>query len=172
MVAGEERKVNWWLVIGGAVLVVCGIAVFAMPGFFLEFLTVWAGAGFLVSGVAGIVSYVQMRRVYAGSGWNLFMAILDIVVGLLLIAHPFAFAEVIPWMLGVAFIAFGVVEIAGFIPFSALIPDVRVIAIISGVLCIVVGIMFIVWPASLSIWIAAFALVRGITLFAMGFTSR
>lgn len=172
MTTNTIRKTNWWLVIGGVILVVCGFAIFAAPGFFLEFLTVWAGVGFLISGVAGIASYVQLRRVKASAGWDLFMAVLDIVVGVLLIVHPFAFAELIPWILGAGFIVFGVVQVAGLMPFAALVPEVRIIAIISGVLSILVGVMFVVWPASLSIWVAAFALVRGITLVAMGFTSR
>lgn len=167
-----ERKINWWLVIGGIILAVCGFAIFASPGFFLEFLTVWAGIGFLISGVAGIASYFQLRRVKPGAGWDLFMAILDIIVGVLLIVHPFAFAEVIPWMLGVFFAAFGILQVAGLVPFARFVPEVRAIAIVSGALCILVGVMLFVWPASLSIWIAAFALVRGITLVAMGFTAR
>ena len=39
-------------------------------------------------------------------------------------------------------------------------------------LSIVVGVLFIVQPASFAVWVAAFALVRGITLVVMGFTSR
>ena len=167
-----NRKVNWWLVIGGVVLVVCGIALFVAPGLFLEFLTVWAGAGFLVSGVAGFMSYFQLRRGRDGAAWSLAMAALDLVLGALLIAHPFAFAGTIPWILGVAIIVFGIAEIVGMMPFAKLVPESRIVAIISGALSIVVGVMFIVWPASLSIWISAFALVRGITLVVMGFTVR
>ena len=170
--SSSERKVNWWLTLAGVVLVVCGIAIFAAPAFFLEFLTVWAGIGFLVSGAAGIVSYVQVRRHMGNAGFHVFMALLDIVVGIVLIVHPYAFAELIPWLLGAAFIAFGVMEIVGLMPFTHLIPETRTIAIISGVLSVLVGIMFLVWPASLSIWVAAFALVRGITLIAVGFISR
>lgn len=172
MVSESQRKVNWWLLIGGLLLVVCGSAILVAPGFFLEFLTVWAGAGFLVSGVAGLVSYFRLRKVMDGAGWTLFNAVLDILLGVLLILHPLAFADVIPWILGIMFLAFGVLEIAGIMPFARAVPETRVIAIISGVLCVLVGIMFIVWPASLSIWVAAFAIVRGITLVANGFIFR
>lgn len=167
-----QRKTNWWVVLGGVVLVACGIALFAAPEFFLNFLTVWAGIGFLISGVAGIASYFQWRRLMPGAGFNLFMAVLDIVVGVLLIVHPLAFSEVIPWMLGIFFIAFGILEIVGMMPFASFIPETRVIAVLSGVLTILVGVMFFVWPASLSIWIAAFALVRGVSMVAAGFTAR
>lgn len=172
MASMGQRRVNWWLVVGGLVLALCGIAIFVAPGFFLEFLTVWAGIGFLVSGATGLGSYLQLRKHLDNVRWHLFMAILDTVVGLVLILHPIAFADFIPWMLGLAFIAFGVLEIAGFMPFSGLVPETRTIAMISGALSALVGLMFIVWPASLSIWVAAFALVRGITLVAVGFLSR
>ena len=172
MASGAMRKTNWWLVIGGVVLVICGIAVFAAPSFFLEFLTVWAGIGFLVSGITGMASYVQMRKVLDNAGWHLFMAVLDVIIGIVLIVHPIAFADVIPWMLGAVFMGFGLVEIIGLMPFSRIVPETRTIAVISGVLSVLVGVMFIVWPESLSLWIAAFALVRGITLISVGFTFR
>lgn len=172
MASSTGGKANWLLVIGGLVLTVCGFAIFVAPEFFLEFLTIWAGLGFVVSGVVGFVSYFQLRKVKDGAGWTLFNAVLDLLLGVLLILHPLAFEAIIPWMLGIMFLVFGILEIAGIMPFARMVPETRVIAVISGVLCVLVGIMFIVWPASLSIWVAAFALVRGITLVATGFIVR
>ena len=166
------HRVNWWFVIGGIVLVVFGVAIFAAPGLFLELLTVWAGVGFLVSGAASIASFIQMRHVLPGASWSLLMAALDLVVGVLLIAHPYTYATILPWLLGAAFIAFGIAQVAGMIPFAKLYPETRTIVLVSGVLSVVVGVMFIIWPASLSIWVAAFVLVRGVTLISMGFTVR
>ena len=167
-----NHKVNWWLVAGGVVLVLCGIALFVAPGFFLGFLTLWAGIGFVVSGIAGFMSYFQLRRGRDGAAWSMVMAGLDVVLGVVFIAYPLAFANAIPWVLGVVIIVFGIAEIVGMMPFAKLVPESRIIAIISGALSIAVGVMFIVWPASLLIWVSAFALVRGITLIAMGLTVR
>lgn len=166
-----ERKINWWWVVGGIVLILFAIAAFAAPFIFLEFVALWVGVGFLISGVMGIITYVQSRYI-PGSGWSLFMAILDVVVGILMIMHPIAFAAVFPWLLGLFFILFGVFQIGGTVPYGSLIPGSRTIMIISGILTVVVGIMFIVWPSSLSIWVAAFALIRGITLIAEGFMAH
>lgn len=171
MSAGES-SVNWWLVAGGAVLVICGIAMVAVPWLFMESLVIWAGAGFIVSGVAGVASYLGHRRRCEAAGWTGVMAALDLLLGVLMILHPLVFASAIPWLLGVAFIVLGLVEVAGMMPFAKLVPESRIIAIISGVLSAVVGVMFIIWPTSLSLWVAAFALVRGITLVAMGLTAR
>ena len=166
-----ERKTNWWLIIAGIVLMIFAIGTFAFPVFFLELITITAGIGFLFAGVSGIATFFQVRSL-PGAGWTLLMAVLDILVGALMLMHPVVFAPVLPWILGASFVLFGIVETAGTAPLGKLIPESRPITIVSGVLTILVGIMFIVWPTSLSIWVAAFAAVRGITLIAMGIMSR
>lgn len=165
------RKTNWWLVAAGVLLVLFAACAFLAPGLFLEMLAVCAGIAFLFSGVMGIGSYFKVRKL-PNASWSLLMAILDILVGIMMILHPVVLAPVLPWILGVSFILFGACEAGATIPLGRLIPESRGIAIVSGVLTIVVGIMFLIWPSSLSIWIAAFALIRGITLVVAGFTSR
>lgn len=167
-----RRRANWFLMGGGIVMVLCGVVALFAPHLFLGFLTVWAGVGFIIAGFAGIGSYIQGRGVRDTSGLSLFMAVLDLVVGALLIVYPFAFMPAFSWLVGVSFIAYGVLEIAGTFPFAALIPESRPIMIISGVLTFIIGLVFIIWPASFAIWVAAFALVRGITLIVVAITSR
>lgn len=165
------RKTNWWLVLAGVLLLAFAVAAFLAPYLFLEFITIAAGVSFVFSGIMGIGSYFKLRRL-PNAGWSLLMAVLDILVGIMLILHPVAFAPVLPWILGVFFIVFGVCEAGATIPLGSLIPESRGIAIVSGVLTVIVGIMFIVWPDSLSLWVAMFALIRAITLIVAGFTSR
>ncbi len=166
-----ERKTNWWLVLAGVLLVAFSVCAFVAPYFFLEFITIWAGVGFLFSGVMGVMSYIKYRHL-PNAGWSLLMAILDALIGIMMILHPIAFAPVLPWILGVFLIVFGIFEAGATIPLGSLIPESRGIAIVSGLLTVVVGVMFIIYPSSLSIWVAAFALIRGITLVVAGFTSR
>ena len=165
------RKTNWWLVVAGVVLVLFAAATFLAPYLFLEFITIASGVAFLFSGVMGIGSYFKVRGL-PNAGWSLLMAILDALVGIMMLLHPIAFAPVLPWILGASFIMFGVLEVGATIPLGSLIPESRGMAIVSGVLTVIVGIMFIVWPESLSIWVAMFSLIRGITLVVAGFTSR
>lgn len=168
----KAQEVNWWYVAGGFILAFCGIVALVSPSLFMAYLTIFAGAGFLLSGFAGLISYWKTRHYKDTSKANLIMAILDIIVGILLIAYPFALEGVVPWFLGVVFILFGILEIIGVMPFAKFQLDSRAIMVIAGILAIIVGVLFIVWPESLSLWIAAFALVRGITLVAVGFTER
>lgn len=160
---------NRALVITGLILIIFGVIAFGAPWAFLEFITIWVGAGFLLSGVGGIFAYSQQR---GASGWSLVMALLDIVLGVMFILHPFAFAGFLPWLLGIAFILFGLMEVSGSMPFAQLVPESRVIMVISGVASVVLGILFIIEPASFAMWVAIFAIVRGVTLMAVGLTAR
>ena len=168
----SARKINWMVVIMGVLLVVLGAAAIAAPWVFLEFLTIWAGAGFVASGIVGLASYVSANKALPGSGWNLVMGILDVVLGVLFIAHPFWFADVIPWMLGVSFIVFGILEVVGMVPLGKSAPTLRATVVISGILSIVTGVLFIMNPASLSIWVAMFAIIQGVSMIVMGFSAR
>ena len=165
------RKTNWWFVLGGVVLVLFAIGTFFAPYFFLEVLTILAGFGFLFSGVMGIASYARYRFL-PDAGLTLFMSILDVIAGVVMLLHPVVFAPVLPWLLGAAFIVFGAFEALGSAPFKGIAPESRTVMVISGVLTAIIGIMFIIWPSSLSIWVAAFALIRGITLVFAGFTAQ
>lgn len=165
------RRTNWWLVCGGAVLVLLAAGTFAFPQIFLKTITVLAGFGFLVSGVSGVATYAR-SRLLPGAVWTLVFAIFDFIVGVMMLAYPTVLAPSAPWALGIVFIAFGVVEVVGTTPLSRSVPELRPINIVSGILSAIVGVVFIIWPESLSLWIAAFAAVRGITLVAMGYLSR
>ena len=167
----NERRTNWWLVGGGIVLVLFAFGTFAFPLIFLGTLTVLAGFGFLVTGISGVATFVRSRGL-PGAVWTLVLAVLDFIVGAMMLMHPVVLAPVIPWSLGIVFIGFGIVEIVGTTPLCRLMPESRPITIVSGIMAALVGVMFLIWPESLSIWIAAFAAVRGITLIVMGFLSR
>ena len=166
-----ERRTNWWLVFGGAILILFAIGTFAFPILFLATITILAGAGFLLSGAAGVATFFRSRGL-PGAGWTLVLSILDTVVGVMMLVHPVAFAPTFPWILGIAFIGFGIVEVVGTTPIGRIVPESRPITIVSGILTVLVGVLFLVWPESLSMWVAAFAALRGITLVVMGFLSR
>ena len=167
----EQRKTNWWLVVGGIVLILFAVGTFAAPAFFLELVTILAGFAFLFSGLTNVITYFRWRPMPGAAG-TLLMAVLDIVVGVLMLAYPIALEPVIPWMFGAVFVVFGIMEIVGTQPLGQIVPESRVIMVISGILTVIVGVMFFVWPASLSIWIAAFALIRGVTLIVCALAGR
>lgn len=163
----QERIVNWPIVASGVLLVVFAAIVFFAPVFFLELITVIAGIGFLVSAVTGFIAYWKLRCFEGGVG-VLLMSVSDFIIAALLLLHPMMSAAVISGFLGIVFVVFGICEIAGTSPIGKLLPETRAVLIVAGILTVVVGIMFVIWPSSLSIWVAAFALIRGITLIISG----
>ena len=166
------KKRDWGLVVAGILLVLCGMFFVFAPGLTLVTMTVFAGAAFLVSGIFDIVSYIRFRKVANMSGWALAYAILDIVVGLMFLIHPLALAAVIPWLIGLFFIIFGVFEIVGSFkikgPGSSL-GGWLLFSGISGALC---GVLFCVFPASFVIYMAVFVIMRGVSLAIYGASSR
>ena len=94
------KKHDAGLIVAGILLIVCAFLFLLAPGVTLVTLTAIAGAAFLVSGIFDVITYVRFREAMSLSGWALAYAVLDIVIGLMFLIHPIAFAAVIPWVIG------------------------------------------------------------------------
>lgn len=77
------RQVLWLL--SGILLIACGVIFLINPGATLASISLYIGILILVAGVSGLVGYFSERRLYR-SGWLLFEAILDILLGVLLLS--------------------------------------------------------------------------------------
>ena len=165
------KKHDAGLVVAGVLLVLCAFLLFFAPGVALVTLTAIAGAAFLVSGVFDIVAYVRFRAAMSLSGWAVAYAVLDIVVGLMLLVHPFAFAAVIPWVVGFFFALFGAVEIAGSLRVRKVGAPMWGWMLFSGIVSALCGLAFFVAPATLSIFLAVFVLMRGASLVVYGWNA-
>lgn len=166
------KKRDWGLVVAGILLVLCGMFFVFAPGLTLVTMTVFAGAAFLVSGIFDIVSYIRFRKVANMSGWALAYAILDIVVGLMFLIHPLALAAVIPWLIGLFFIIFGVFEIVGSFTVKKTGVPLWGWMLFSGIVSVLCGLTFFVWPAALSIFLSVFILMRGVSLVFYGWNAN
>lgn len=156
-----EKKIDWALIVGGVLLFVCGLGAALFPGLTLVTMTSLVGAGFLISGVADAVFYARNRKALGLTGWALAYAVVDVLIGLMFLLHPLALSGVIPWLVGVFFIAFGVFEVmAGFKSRKLGIP-MWGMAVFSGAVNLLAGIGLVLVPASVVFLIALFALWRG-----------
>lgn len=163
-----EKKIDWALVVGGVLLFACGLGAALYPGLTLVTMTSLVGAGFLVSGIADAVFYARNRRLLGLDGWALAYAVLDIIVGLMFLLHPLALSGVIPWLVGVFFVAFGVFEVvAGLKARKAGVP-MWGMPVFSGVVNLLAGIGLVLVPAAVVFLIALFALWRGAMLVVEG----
>lgn len=165
------KKHDWGLIVAGILLVLCAFFFFLAPGLTLVTITAIAGAAFLVSGIFDIVNYVRFRKVMNLSGWALAYAILDIVIGLMFILQPLAFAAVIPWVIGAFFIVFGVFEIIGSFKIRNSGASMWGWMLFSGIVSALCGLTFFVAPASFSIFLSLFIIMRGASLLVYGWNA-
>ena len=149
------KKHDWGLIVAGILLIICSFVFFFWPGLTLVTITAIAGAAFLVAGIFDIIAYVRMRASMGLSAWAVVYAICDIILGLLLLLHPIMFAAVIPWVVGVFFVAFGIMEIVLAVRAKSGSVDGWGWLIFSGIVSIICGLMFFVTPETFSVQVKA-----------------
>lgn len=171
VVSNGAKRHDWGIIVAGALMIVCGLIFLLSPGLTLVTITAIAGAAFLISGVLDIVEYVRFRKEMQLSGWALAYAILDVVIGLMFLVHPLAFAVVLPWLVGAFFIVFGVFEVAAALRARNTGIPLWGWAVFSGIVGVLCGITFFVSPATLPIFLSVFVLMRGATLLVHGWNS-
>lgn len=165
------KKHDWGLIVAGILLIICAGFFVVAPGLTLVTITAIAGAAFLVSGIFDIINYVRFRKVMDLSGWAFAYAILDIIIGLMFLLHPLAFAAVIPWVIGAFFLVFGVFEIIGAFRIKKTGLSMWGWMLFSGIVSALCGLTFFFAPASLSIFLSVFVLMRGISMIVYGWNA-
>ena len=151
-----EKKRDWGVIVAGVLLVICAFVCLLMPGVTLVTITMIAGAGFLVSGIMDVIEYARFR---------------DILIGAMFLLHPLAFSVVLPWLIGGFFIVFGVFEIVMAVRGRSAGMPMWGWAVFSGVVGVLCGLTFFFSPATLSIFIALFMIMRGATLLVFGWNA-
>lgn len=163
------KKHDWGLIVAGIALVLVSLVFFFLPDISLVTLTLIAGVAFLVAGVFDFINYFRFRDAMELSGWTLVYAICDIVLGIAFVVSPLLFAPVIPWVGGVFFVAFGIMELvnAGRAKSAGYSMGWQ---IFSGIVSILCGLMFFFMPASFSIFLSIFLMMRGFSLMFYGWS--
>lgn len=114
-IAERRSTPSWrWLVAQGALAVVAGLVALVWPGItalaLLYLVAFWA----IVTGIAGVVAGVRLRRA-GGSHWGWFLAagILGVLFGIALIVNPGAGIVSLLWLVAIWAIIAGITLIAG-----------------------------------------------------------
>lgn len=165
------KKHDWGLVVAGIVLIACAFFFLLAPGLTLVTITAIAGAAFLVSGVFDIISYIRFHKAMNLSGWVIAYAVLDILIGLMFLLHPLAFASVIPWIMGAFFLAFGVFEVVGAFKIRKSGVPLWGWMAFSGLVSVLCGLTFFFSPASFSVFLSVFVLMRGVSMIFYGWNA-
>lgn len=167
----SANKHDWGLVFAGIALAVAGLFCLEAPGLTIVTIAAVVGAFFLVAGVFDIIGYVRFRNIMPRSGWELAYAIIDVLLGLVFLLHPLAFSAVVPWLVGLCFVAFAIFEIVTAVKAKGFGVPMWGWPLFSGVLNALCGIAFFVWPEMLSVFLAMILLVRAASLIVYGWNA-
>lgn len=164
----SKTERNWQLIVAGILFIVFGLVCAFFPGLTLASIAFMVGAAFVVSGVVNIATFIRDKELLGFSGWLLAYGILDVLIGAMFVIHPFAFAAVLPWVIGAFVLVFGIYEIIVASPIKKAGLPLWGWMLVSGILSVLIGIMFFYMPEMLALFIALFALLRGVDLIILG----
>ncbi len=164
---------NWWLVlIKGIIMILLAIVVLKHPGETLLGVAVYLGIGLLISGILLIGLGIAERKVSENWRWRALEGVIDLVLGLIVIAHPALTMAVIPFLIGFWACLFGLFLIID--AFSA--SGSRALKIFSGILIFVLALVLMFNPLFLGltmvIWFGVLLLISGISNVIFSFSLR
>ena len=109
----EHAVKNWWLsLILGILYIIVALCLLFAPGCSYIALSVIFSISMLISGIIEIIFSISNRRGISSWGWYLAGGIIDLILGIYLVAYPLLSMEVIPfivafWMMFRGFSATG-----------------------------------------------------------------
>ena len=161
----------WWLVVTlGVLSLVVGVIVIVKPSNSLKTLAVVVGIFVLLDGIAEFVLAFDRRT--ANRGLVALLALLDVVVGILLIRHPVGGVKAIALLLAIWLIAAGVVRLI--IAFDT--HGDRLGRFVVAAIEIVFGIVIVANPnigfATLAVLVGIAFIVNGLGIIAVGVLLR
>jgi uncharacterized membrane protein HdeD (DUF308 family) len=166
----------WWtLVLRGVVAILFGVLAFMWPGVTLSVLILLFGAYALVDGIAaiimGIKDYGDRERWWA----TLLSGVVSALAGLVTFFMPGITALALLTLIAFWAIVRGVFEIVAAIRLRHEIEGELLLGL-AGVLSIAFGVFMLLFPGAGALavvwWIAAFAVVYGVVMVALGFRLR
>ena len=134
---------NWALFAAGIALIIIGFILLMVPGLTLVTIAILAGC--------------------------MFVAACDLILGVLFIAHPVASAVVIPWVMGIFVIAYGVFGIVASVRLREVLPGWGWV-LFSGIVSVLCGFAFIIAPGSFALFLGLFLMARGAQMAVYGVT--
>jgi uncharacterized membrane protein HdeD (DUF308 family) len=96
----EDVKNWWWFIVKGLLFVIAGIAIFYKPAEGYIGLSMLFSLVMLGSGLAQIFFAIANSNILPGWGWTLTSGILDLIIGIYLIAYPAVTMVSLPYILG------------------------------------------------------------------------
>jgi uncharacterized membrane protein HdeD (DUF308 family) len=157
---------RWLLMFLGALCVAAGVIVLAKPGDSLVTLAVIVGIFMLVDGCFEIGMSFSRRT--ESRGLVALLGVLNAVIGIVLIRHPFAGVAAIAILTGLWLVCFGVIRFISAFETH----EHRVWNVVVAVVEVVAGVVILADPnigfATLALLVGIAFIARGVALFAFG----
>ncbi len=118
------RSMGGWARVGhivlGVLFIIAGIIAFVnladTTGWFAVFLGILVGIMWIVEGVVSLTTVAGA----ASKGWSIFFAVISILAGITLLFSPLFGAAVLWWLLGIALVVLGIMQILRAFTFKTL----------------------------------------------------
>jgi uncharacterized membrane protein HdeD (DUF308 family) len=161
----------WWLfVLFGVVTLGVGVFFVVSPHETLSTFTVIAGIFLLVDGVLALIASIVNKG--DGRGLLALIGVLSVLAGLVLIKKPFDTLVVFTLIVGVWFVAAGIVRFV----VALASPEARGGNIVTAILDLIAGVVILSWPdlglATLAVIIGIVLILRGVFFIGAGWQLR
>ena len=171
--SGLERARDWPAVFMiGLITLGLGVVVIAWPKQTLAVISIVIGLQILLYGIYRLVSAFADGT--ASPGVTAFVGLVGIVVGIVVLRHPFRTVAILAVLLGVVWIIAGSIELLGAMADRSL--EHRGMTALGGLLSIGAGVVVVAWPAptvTAVAWISGlYLIVFGLFIFVMAFQLR
>jgi uncharacterized membrane protein HdeD (DUF308 family) len=166
----KSRHYKWWFVGAGALIVLLGVACLLWPAATLEAVAIVVGIGFLLAGITSVASYFDLCALVPMGGWSLASGVVDVILGVVFLAHPTAGGVALAWLMGAVVIAGGVMDavcawrlrqLAG--------TGIFLLGELGALATVVFGILMLAMPELLVLYLGCMAIVRGVILIVAAF---
>lgn len=168
MFTEKKKGFDWFSLVVGILFVIAGIASFMHPDKTLHFLSILVGISFILRGI-----YELWFRKFIGatlndrSGWFIFAAVLDIVLGVIVLVFPNWGVLYLAILFAIWFIIDAIMQIKAAKFFKAFHRGYATWLVILGVLSVILGVILFFSPmlsALTIVWlISVVLLVFGLT---------
>lgn len=171
------RRVNWWELIAGIVMIALGIASLARPSLAVTGLVYAYGAAGVIVGVADILRYIRVER-YTGFGpmVSLVAGVLSVMAGVVILVNPRVGMAVFSLLFALWFITHCVSRLASlsWLRFVAG-RGAYYAALVLNLIGLVLGVLLVVLPAAsvltLGYLTAVYLIVLGVESLVMAFVT-
>ena len=172
---GWYRRIGWWELAVGAILVALGVASLVLPDLAATGLIYAYGIGGLAAGIADILLYIRVER-FTGFGpvVSLISGVLSVMAGVVILLYPGAGLQVFSLLFSVWFITHSISRLAN-LPRVKWVAGRRVytVALVVNIVGLVLGILLFLQPGAavfaLGYLAGGYLILTGLESIAMAF---